>query len=263
MSAILKFLGILANVGTVVSAIVLLVLNVFIWSVLYGVLPAEPTISDRMRDPNCRFLQSAEVSVAGHTFKVPALKHTKIDFPYERGRDYRYVNAVWHGRGFGFCEDFLSGGSVADRVTFSSMTAKRIAADLNLPSPQSSRWLSIGTHGRSTWLNFPAGVDPNLAPHVLIEDTAKAATHEDGSPWMSYYYSAGELEGIYRLSAKCTALKHTPKINCAVRLTRKSDDMIFEAWSLQLDELPKDNHDMPPSFALLVERLPLLQDYLQ
>ncbi len=253
----------LAKIAKALLVIGLVVINIFVLILLHGIITAEPTASQKMRDPDCNFLPAATVLVGEHSVIVPALDHTSIWFAGGQVPDHSYVSAVWGGDSIGFCEAFFPENAKARSVVFRGHEVKIIARELGLPSFEEVSQLSIGTRGMGTWLSSPDGAVQTQNPDILLKDDTGSSVYEDGLPWVTYYHSAGHLEGGLRVSAKCIGFRHTSTIECGLRITRVVDGMVFDVRVIKLEELPQDNQKMPQTFALVAERLPLLLEYLQ
>jgi hypothetical protein len=245
-----------------------LFVRLFLGSVAFGFLlllaycaylPDLPKINARARADYCGFVSQASFRIAGRNFQIPARNRTTLYFPlvFEKPNLVNRIDAEgmqsWEDNAGYFCEAELINQPDPEMASFEHFAARRLSQQLDLPSVDTIDRLTFGTTGFGFWL-VPAPIVENAAsPELLIET-------EDQLKIWQYHATAGWLPSGYRLSSRCLASPRHQINDCDVRVTRRSDGMVFEAWSLHIAEMPEANQPAPPEFLELVERLPKLLD---
>lgn len=247
-----------------------LVLRLFWVSLAFGLLlligfcVTRPTQKERDQGITaaCDYVMEATFSIAGHSILIPAARGTEIWFPYSddapKLQTYARVEALrpWTPEVLGFCGELVTGRVDPELITLERKAVEGLAAKLDLPSSDRIRRLAIGTKGVGSWLR-PAEIKAGVSAETMLVGDKGFDT--DGLIWQ-FLATAGWLESGHRLSSWCSKHERNEFARCSVRVTRRSDGMVFEAWGMHMDEMPKENAPPPEEFLILVERLPDILD---
>lgn len=210
---------------------------------------------------DCEYQLEAEFNVAGHRVLIPARKGTHVEFSSLPGSSSlkEYINvdtsAPWNDDVLGFCKKDLAGQTDAKLIWLENQALANVPDRLGLPSSDTIDRLTFGTTGVGGWLVPPPVNDGHETPHLML-------LSEKGFdvPYWHFLATAGWLETGHRISSWCVAIPDQPTRHCNVRVTRRSDGMVFEAWNIAVKDIPQANAPPPNDFLVLAERLPGLVD---
>ena len=231
---------------------------------LIGFCATLPTQEERhqRKIAACNYVMEAEFSIAGHRVLIPAVKGTAINFPYSddapKLKTYALVESLrpWEPEALGFCGALVTGRVDPKMINLERKALEGLAAELELPSHDTIKRLTIGTKGFGSWLN-PGDVRDDKVPNAML--VRREGLYGGNTTWQ-FLASAGWLENGHRLSSWCVKFKRNDFVRCNVRVTRRSDGMVFEAWGMHMEEMPQENASPPEEFLVLVERLPDILD---
>lgn len=238
----------------------------FVFLLLVGSCVTQPAQKgqDQQKYPACDYVMEATFSIAGHRVLIPVVLGTEINFPHRPDAPDLLTRASVEAlapptpEALGFCGELLTGQTDPEYISFEGKAVEGFAAKLELPSTDTIRRLTIGTKGMTALLAPDAIRDGVSAEMVLISDAGQS-----GYLSVKFFETAGWLESGHRLSFMCLVNELIVAARCNVRVTRRSDGMVFAAYGLQLDAMPKENAPPPKEFLILAERLPKLLELLR
>lgn len=114
----------------------------------------------------------------------------------------------------------------------------------------------FGKKGKGGWLGGTVADDTALDPSKMVVSRKM----KDQPSYWQFLQTAGWMPSGYRINSWCVELE---QISCAVRITRKKDNVIFELWKLKLKNMPEENKPPPQEFMDLSKNLPHLLSYLE
>jgi hypothetical protein len=131
-----------------------------------------------------------------------------------------------------------------------------VFSDLDLPGFGQLDSVAFGKKGIGGWLGGTDANETALNPSNMV--VSKKTKNQP--PYWQYLQTAGWMPSGYTINSWCVELE---QISCAVRITRKKDNVIFEIWKLKLKNMPEENKPPPQEFMDLLKTLPHLPSYLE
>jgi len=164
----------------------------------------------------------------------------------------------WDENTKGFCAGHLEGQPDPEIIILEKNALKGVASSLSLSSVDSIDKISFGTNGVGHWLKpDPIQGTPEIPENMIL------INRQSEIDYWHFMQTAGWMPSGFRLSAMCVDFVEQNLKRCSVRLTRRSDGMVFEVWRMQVDKIPEANSRPPKQFLEVIDKLPKVIDLYQ